>query len=72
MNTPQKDRRSFLKGAGRTMLACGCVLTLPVQRAMAADACASQTADSQATMTLDAALKRLKDGNARLCRGHVA
>jgi carbonic anhydrase len=69
MSTFPKDRRSFLKGAGRTMLACGCVLTLPVQRAMAADACASQTADSQATMTPDAALKRLKDGNARFFGG---
>ena len=65
MSTSQKDRRSFLKGAGLTMLACGCVVALPVQPAMAADACISQTADSQAAMTPDAALHRLKDGNAR-------
>jgi len=69
MSTFPKDRRSFLKGAGWTMLACGCAVTLPVQRAMAADACASQTAKSQAAMTPDAAFKRLKDGNARFVGG---
>jgi carbonic anhydrase len=69
MNTPQKDRRSFLKGAGWTTLACGCMFALPVQRAMAADACVSQTPDSQAAMTPDAALNRLKDGNARFVGG---
>lgn len=69
MNKLHKDRRSFLKGAGWTTLACGCVVALPARHALAADVCASQTAESQSAMTPASALQRLKDGNARFVAG---
>lgn len=69
MHMPRHARRMFLKGAGSSLLACGCAIGLPGRPAAAADACSAQTARSQAAMTPAAALQRLRDGNARFVAG---
>ncbi|MEQ8346734.1 MAG: carbonic anhydrase family protein [Sneathiellaceae bacterium] len=72
MNLGIHDRRSFLRAAGGSLVACGCAagaLGLPFQAAHAAQGCAAQTAASQAALTPQEALQYLKDGNQRYVQG---
>ncbi|MFC3225785.1 carbonic anhydrase family protein [Marinibaculum pumilum] len=72
MNAHTHDRRSFLRGTGRTVLACGCAvggLALPLASAHAAQTCTAQTAASQKALSPQDALTYLKEGNARFAAG---
>lgn len=71
MTTTGNSRRSFLKGAGSSLIAVGAVagLGLSARPAGAAQSCAAQTRESQKSMTPEMALQILKEGNARFVQG---
>ena len=67
------DRRSFLKGAGSALIATGAVSSFALSggSGYAADAAVTQTAETQAAMTLQRALEMLEEGNARFVQGNM-
>ena len=68
MMTADNSRRSFLKGAGTSLVAAGAAsgLALASRSAQAArHEAVTQTRETQAAITPDKALQMLKDGNAR-------
>ena len=67
MRTTDNSRRSFLKGAGTSLIAAGAVagIGLSARSAYAAQAAVTQTKETQAATTPEKALQMLKDGNAR-------
>ncbi|MEM8664077.1 MAG: carbonic anhydrase family protein [Pseudomonadota bacterium] len=69
MSQPVLARRTLLKSAGASVLACGCAAALPFGAADAAQTCAAQSAQTQAAMTPATALQYLKEGNARFAQG---
>jgi len=66
----KNNRRSFLKSSGAALVAAGTTLSLTGSGASAAE-CIAQSKASQASITPAAALKRLKDGNARFVSGKM-
>jgi carbonic anhydrase len=73
MTTTRNSRRSFLKGAGSSLIAVGAVagLGLSANPAGAAQSCATQSRKSQKAMTSEMALQMLKEGNARFVQGKM-
>lgn len=72
MHIHRHDRRGFLRVAGGTALACGCVAAvgaLPLGVAEAAQSCTPPTATTQQALTPQQALDLLKEGNARFVAG---
>ncbi len=72
MRTADSSRRSFLRGAGTSLLGAGAVagIGLPASPAVAVEHYVSQNADTQAAMTPERALEKLRDGNARFVAGN--
>ena len=73
MRTADNSRRSFLKGAGTSLIAAGAVagFGLPARPAHAAQTAATQTQKTQAATTPANALQMLRDGNARFVQGKM-
>jgi carbonic anhydrase len=67
------SRRSFLKGAGTSLIAGGAVagFGLSARSAHAAQTAVTQTKETQAATTPEKALQMLKDGNARFVQGKM-
>ena len=72
-NTLDIDRRNFIKKAGGTLIAAaaGSSLALSTMRAHAAQSAVTQTKQTQAAITPQAALQMLKEGNARFIQGNM-
>jgi carbonic anhydrase len=73
MMTADNSRRSFLKGAGTSLIAAGAVagFGLSARSAYAAQTATAQTRETQAATTPGKALQMLKDGNARFVQGKM-
>ncbi len=73
MRTADNSRRSFLKGAGTSLIAAGAVagLGLSARSAYAAQTAVTQTEKTQAATTPENALQMLGDGNARFVQGKM-
>jgi carbonic anhydrase len=74
MMTADGSRRSFLKGAGSSLIAAGAVSGLALSSGPAQTAqneAVTQTKDTQAATTPEKALQMLKDGNARFVQGKM-
>ena len=71
MSNTNSGRRVFLKAAGRSILVSGAIAKfgLSTSTANAAMSCEAQNKAMQSAMTPQAALQRLKDGNARFVEG---
>jgi carbonic anhydrase len=73
MRMTDNSRRSFLKGAGTSLIAAGALagIGLPARSAYAAQTAVTQSKESQAATTPEKALQVLKDGNARFVQGKM-
>ena len=74
MTKTDSGRRSFLRGAGKSLIAAGAAsgLALSSKAANAAHhEAVTQTKDTQAATTPEKALQLLKDGNARFVQGKM-
>ncbi len=73
MMTTDSSRRSFLKGAGTSLIAAGAVagFGLSARSAYAAQTAVTQTKKTQAATTPENALQMLRDGNARFVQGKM-
>ncbi len=73
MRMTDSSRRSFLKGAGTSLIAAGALagIGLQARSAYAAQTAETQSKESQAATTPEKALQMLKDGNARFVHGKM-
>ena len=73
MRTTDNSRRSFLKGAGTSLIAAGAVagFGLSARSAYAAQTTLTQTKETQAATTPEKARQMLEDGNARFVQGKM-
>ena len=73
MTRADNSRRSFLKGAGTSLIAAGAVagFGLSAGSAYATQAAVAQTKETQAATTPEKALQILKDGNVRFVQGKM-
>jgi len=74
MKTIDSDRRRFLQGAGRALIATGAVSTLALLAGSAVgadDSFITQSRETQAATTPEKALRMLEEGNARFVAGRM-
>jgi carbonic anhydrase len=72
-NTPDIERRNFMKKAGGSLIAAAAAssLGLSAMRAHAAQSAVTQSKQTQAATTPQKALQMLKEGNSRFVRGKM-
>ncbi len=74
MEDVRNDRRRFLRSAGSALVASGAASTLALSAGSARAAhheAVTQTKESQAAITPEQALQKLKDGNERFVQGKM-